>query len=258
MLPLLVVVSCAHAARLAAAPAPSHDTPSVLANVTTPQPVATASAVAVGSQAEPPPAAALLQQDQPLESSRPLDIERCGALTPAFETAGRCWAKRTARGHAALVFAESACTAGNCGDRVALVDDEHATARLLPGALGWNGATVVPSLRYAVVDDGARHLIRLDLSVADLARAERRHFASCGAPVLSPGGRWIVCRDQAASVLRVPVSGGRLERVWKCPYSLLRAGQTQQPVEFTSSTSMEVPVEVTGDAGMIETAPWTE
>jgi hypothetical protein len=45
-----------------------------------------------------------------------------------------------------------------------------------------------------------------------------RDFATCGAPRLSPGGAWIVCRDRAANVLRVPVGGGATELVVESGY----------------------------------------
>ena len=188
----------------------------------------------------------------PLEASRPLSIELCRALIAEVTDAGRCWITRTSGGAAAFVNIESGV---GSDDSVWFLDTEHPPRRL-PDALGWNGATVLPSGRHAILDDGNGHLVRLDLSATDLREAARVRFAKCMAPVLSPGGRWIVCRTKRASVLRISVAGGKPRRVYRWP-GLVALGH-HPAVEFISATSMDVGGNVTGDWGTSETVAWRE
>jgi hypothetical protein len=112
----------------------------------------------------------------------------------------------------------------------------------------------LPSLDAAIADDGAGSLVRVDLLQHALAAGRR--FASCMSPVTSPAGRFVVCRDRRAGVLRVPVAGGSLDRVFRWPGRVHEG--PQGAVEFVSPTEMRVGADITGDWGTFETVAWHE
>jgi hypothetical protein len=206
------------------------------------------------------PAQAAVLEAAPLEAHRLIDANTCLRLLPALTQVSRCWLGRSAGGRAALVWVERGCAGERCNrplteddDRVWILTPAH-PPRALPSGLGWDGATIRPSLVEAIVDDGRGHLVRVDLRRGDLAAGER--FAGCSEPVQSPGGRWIVCRNRQADVLRVPIAGGRLERVYR-RRTFFYPGR-HGTVEFTSPERVEVPVNETGDSGSVESIGWRE
>lgn len=55
----------------------------------------------------------------------------------------------------------------------------------------------------------------VDVARRELASGAETSLARCASPVVSPGGKWVVCRTKTDGVLRVPVGGGAVERVTK-------------------------------------------
>ncbi len=80
------------------------------------------------------------------------------------------------------------------------------------------------------------------LSRITLSSMQSEPFARCFSPTLAPAGRWLLCRDRAANVLRVPLAGGepalvassglRPEDVTCVWYAYI----WPQPVTFVSAT----------------------
>ncbi len=87
-------------------------------------------------------------------------------------------------------------------------------------------------------DDAAR-LYRVDLTAMTATEV-----APCAAPTLSPGGRWIVCRDVRGDIYRMPVGGGRLALVERLHLEAIyrepEIGLMLTAVEFRSPTRMHV------------------
>jgi hypothetical protein len=196
----------------------------------------------------------------PLEKHELIDGKTCITLLPALTSVNRCWLGRSAGGAAALLWVEHGCDNNGCPQWES--DDDNrvwilvpgSPPRALPAALGWEGTTVLQSLAEAIVDDGRGHLARVDLRRRDLIEGKR--FAACAEPVQSPSARWIVCRNRQADVLRIPISGGRLERVFR-HRGIFYPG-AHGTVEFVSPSSMSVPYNMTGDCGTDEVVPWRE
>lgn len=67
----------------------------------------------------------------------------------------------------------------------------------------------------------------LMLARVELSSMKSEPFAPCFSPALSPKGRWLVCRDRAANVLRVPLDGGT-------PNVVVRSGLEASEVDFVS------------------------
>jgi len=98
----------------------------------------------------------------------------------------------------------------------------------------------------------------------DLPSGRRQPFAGCFSPKLSPKGRWFVCRDRAANVLKVPLSGGTPELVassgavaeaieW-VPYAWLYP----DPVEFRSPDELVFQIAYQDGALAQNAVAWTE
>ncbi len=126
-------------------------------------------------------------------------VEDCGIIALAGGTAARIWINTECGGDSCAseswYFARGAeqgakgSFAELSADHVLAFEEELVTE---PGG-------VVPVHRKLVVRNRETEV--------------SRDFATCGSPRLSPGGAWIVCRDRAANVLRVPVGGGAPEMV---------------------------------------------
>jgi hypothetical protein len=77
---------------------------------------------------------------------------------------------------------------------------------------------------------------------------ESAPFAPCFSPTVSPQGRWVLCRDRAANVLKVPLSGGQPSLVWSSGlraedvYHVWYAYIWPQQVSFVSTNRFKVTV----------------
>ncbi|MCE9574392.1 MAG: hypothetical protein K8W52_14690 [Deltaproteobacteria bacterium] len=105
--------------------------------------------------------------------------------------------------------------------------------------------------------DYAARLYRVDLAAMTAVEV-----AACAAPTLSPGGRWIVCRDVRGDIYRMPVGGGRLALVQRLHlaeaiYREPEIGLMLTAVEFRSPTRMHV-TSITYDGERTADLAWRE
>jgi len=97
-----------------------------------------------------------------------------------------------------------------------------------------------------------------------LKTLETKFVAACGAPVLSPSERWLVCRDAAGHVHRMPIDGGPLERVHTIDlgkgviYSDPHIGVSLHPVKFIKTDRMRIFTLTSDDREDIEEVKWVE
>jgi hypothetical protein len=89
-------------------------------------------------------------------------------------------------------------------------------------------------------------------------------FAPCFSPKLSPKGRWLVCRDLAANVLKVPLTGGTPTRIASSglaegeAYFVWYAYIWPQAVEFVSESVLRFNVVRADGASFQHDVPWEE
>jgi len=141
------------------------------------------------------------------------------------------------------------CGGDSCGVRGWVHTRQKPGFTAVPGDLGGNVAAS-PTGEFLVIDTETPEGVQADSPVRhealvleriDLPTFTRRPFAPCFSAVLSPRARFFVCRDRAGNVLRVPVAGGRPERVARSgllprdvywvPYSYIYP----DPVEFSAA-----------------------
>lgn len=118
------------------------------------------------------------------------------------------------------------------------------TGTLVPIDSGGGNVAASPGGDFLIVDDDRAPPDVLRLARIDVATGARSVFADCVSPRLSPGGKWIACRNHAGDVLRVPIGGGKLEVVARSganadqvlwvPYSYI----WPEPVDFPSSDTV--------------------
>jgi len=138
---------------------------------------------------------------------------------------------------------------------------------------GWDlgdGVAVAPQARYAVAGsfepnyahgkDTAK-LLRIDLDTG----ASETFVDGCTAPVLSPGGKWFVCRGGVGDVYRVPVTGKptlrhvykvknpKRQSIFKTPNGALGLA----PVEFVGG-KMSIKTTWEDMSRTTDTTPWAE
>lgn len=102
------------------------------------------------------------------------------------------------------------------------------------------------------------------LSRIALPSMQSEPFARCFSPTLSPAGRWLLCRDRAANVMRLPLSGGELALVVS---SGLRPEDVTyvwyayiwpQPVTFVSATRFRFAIVRESGEVLEQEADWRE
>ena len=135
---------------------------------------------------------------------------------------------------------------------------------------------VSPDHRYLIVSYLSYEDTSEDMTVLtpESARTERIEFetghreviANCLSTVLSPRGRYYVCRDLEGNVLRFPVNGGPLELIAKArllPDQRIKLGGAfddyPEPVVFPSPSRMKYTIYVENDEQILEReAPFPE
>jgi len=170
----------------------------------------------------------------------------CQSLTGYAGLARSCESRLVGGGLGLLLRLVTECGDAACQVHGWLLRHPEAAAERLPDVLGAEVAFDA-ELTFLVADrwgipSGVGHT-ELDnahmfsLFKVDLRTGSREPFASCMSPRLSPGGKWFVCRDSVADVVRIPVGGGETELVAKNleqePYQWnLAEGVYPAPVEF--------------------------
>jgi hypothetical protein len=162
----------------------------------------------------------------------------CSELTrTALERFADCTLESLGQGAALLVRQVDGCGGDSCGTRGWLRTRALTDFRELPIDVGGTVEASVDgtALFYDAVTSvalpggdgrdplgGTEPVVTMRLSLPSL---ETTPFAACFSPRLSPSGQWLLCRDRAANVLRVPVAGGTPQR-W------VRSGRRPDEIEF--------------------------
>jgi hypothetical protein len=103
-----------------------------------------------------------------------------------------------------------------------------------------------------------------DLTRITLETLKTEVVAACAAPVLSPSERWVVCRDASGHVHRLPIQGGRLERVHTIDlgedviYTDAHSGVNLPPVQFIKKDRMRIVTLTREDTEDVEEAKWVD
>ena len=88
----------------------------------------------------------------------------------------------------------------------------------------------------------------------ELATGKTTEHKGCISPALSPGGKWVLCRDLEANVHKMPVAGGALALVEKSKHKgdvLVRwnFGDFPKPVRFKDDKTLVYDVQINTDDG---------
>lgn len=142
----------------------------------------------------------------------------CIAVTHHRGPLDHCVAHLLGNGSTALVSLITECGGDSCSVESWVCSP--ATNGLVHVNTGGGGVAASPAGDFLVVDEDVGPVDtnspfdgRVRLARLDIATGARSPFADCVAPVLSPGGNWIACRNHAGDVLRVPIRGGAAEVV---------------------------------------------
>ncbi len=224
---------------------------------------ACASAPAPDSAAKPPPAEPRPQAEQESEDvEAPVPQEPgCEELVGWTQPFESCKHEPVAGGKAALVSITTGCGGDSCDVRV-FVHRPGQPAVQLPdsirdGSLTGGTLVVTPSLEHVITDwvgpgrkqgDWRVELYRVELKTGKASPWVK----GCFSPALSPGGRWVLCRNRSGDVLKVPLTGGTptrvprsglsAEQVYWVPYSYIYP----EAVSFPSPERLKVTTTVQG------------
>ena len=184
-----------------------------------------------------------------------------------------CHVERTASGKAAIVRLQTECGGDSCETK-AWVLIEGRTPMEIPSGVDTGGTVVVlPSLQYVLFDTveggpGGKgvqwkpYIKRLEIQSGGFGKLDE--LARCVSPSVSPGAKWIVCRDLEANVLLMPISGGKLHLFYKRPKNAKKAyvvpyGRiVPYPVQFTSPDRMLVTTNTNDESDEKKVLKWNE
>lgn len=185
----------------------------------------------------------------------------------------QCSVERTALGKAAIVTLQTDCGADHC-DTKAWVLIEGRTPMEMPSNVDTGGTVIVlPSLQYVLFDTiegdlgekGVQwkpRIKRLEIKPEGFGKIDE--LAKCVSPAISPGAKWLACRDLEANVLLMPISGGPLRLFYKRPKSAKKpyvvpyARILPDPVEFISSDRMRVTTNTNDESDETIVLKWKE
>jgi hypothetical protein len=183
---------------------------------------------------------------------------------PPFEG---CSLASVGNGVAAVLSIRTECGGDSCSVRAWLISGDD-RAFEIPHAGGTVEAS--PDGSYVLVDlDRSEEVARAAEAAIVTVRIDfpmrtETEVAPCFSARLSPAGRWFVCRDARANVLRFPVDGGPTEIVahsgvspdavaWS-PYAYVYP----DAVRFPSPTRLEFHIDRTDGERVTRVIPWKE
>ena len=123
-----------------------------------------------------------------------------------------CWLQPLANGSAAKLVVQTECGGDSCDWEEWMFADNNAE----PLTETFDELSADHRIGFRVeivVDPHTGETMNMHTNRINRTTNEISAFAKCFSPVLSPGGRWILCRDRNANVLRVPIEGGKPEVV---------------------------------------------
>jgi hypothetical protein len=200
---------------------------------------------------------------------------------PDSEPFEQCTAQLLGNGSALVVRVVSSCGGDSC--QVLAWVYTQALGRFLP-IPGDVGGTIAadPNGQFLLLDEmtelaiphpddlelrdplgGKDEIVTMRLSLPGMQKAP---FAACFSPVLSPAGRWFVCRNRSGDLLRVALNGGAPEVVVEsgvAPTELHWAPYAYgypEAAEFPSATRVRftLDIEADDDSPKQREAPWIE
>ncbi len=152
----------------------------------------------------------------------------------------QCVLEELGLGSVLLLTLTTECGGDACSTASYVLSARHPVLVAVPGDFG-SGAAASPAgdalfvseltdLVLTAPDEAKRAApfggsSEIILERISLPSFERQAFAPCFSPTLSPGGAWILCRDRAANVLKVPVGGGT-------PIVIARSDLSPQQIAF--------------------------
>jgi hypothetical protein len=132
-----------------------------------------------------------------------------------------CHVALTGAGNGLIVTLVTECGGDSCSTKRWLLKEGSPSA--LPLSEDGGGIAFEPHLAFYVADhrqfaneqDMRQNFYQRAMSLFryDLGARAARPFAHCFSPSLSPGGNWFLCRNPHGDLFRIPVRGGKLERV---------------------------------------------
>lgn len=148
------------------------------------------------------------------EGSAETTVAECRKLTGYRGPALECRVESIGGGAATAVYVTTECGGDSCGVLAWVRARQGAKMRPVPPYVAGNLESI-PGEDAVVVDDVSSEpgKAAVTLSRVELASGKGAPFARCMSAALSPAKRWIVCRAKNGDVMRVPVRGGKLERV---------------------------------------------
>ncbi|WPB82499.1 hypothetical protein KYC5002_25720 [Archangium violaceum] len=240
---------------------------------------ARASPPATDGAPKPPPAELQQRVAQAMKSDEePLSREECQALTGHARPLEECSLTAVAGGKAALLQLTTECGGDSCDVQVFVYRPGQPVLRLPDsskgGSLTGGHLVMTPSLEHVITDWvglGPRDMgdWRVELYRIELRTGKASPWVKgCFSPALSPGGRWILCRNRRGDVLKVPLTGGTptlvhrgglsAEQVSWTPYAYLYP----DAVTFPSPGRMRVTTSVVagedGETQRTQELPWRE
>jgi hypothetical protein len=185
------------------------------------------------SAAKPLPAVLQQRVEHAMKSAEePLSREECQALTGWTQLLEECSLTAVVGGKAAFLQLTTECGGDSCDVQVFVYRPGRPLLRLPDsskgGSLTGGHLAMTPSLEHVITDWvglGPRDMgdWRVELYRIELRTGKASPWVKgCFSPALSPGGRWILCRNRRGDVLKVPLTGGTPTLVHR---SGLSAGQ---------------------------------
>jgi hypothetical protein len=173
-----------------------------------------------------------------------------------------CYVRVTALGRAAVLFVKSECQE-MCDVYTWFMTGADGFQKVRP--LDFGNMVILPDLRtgvsgnYTFDEDGD---YTVWLNYLDLSTQKVKQGQECTEPGISPGGKWIVCRDIDGNVVRIPVGGGDPEVFHKTTASSVHTNRETGvgvfEVEFVSPTEMKVKTYTGDEEEVVEKVPWQE
>lgn len=191
------------------------------------------------------------------EQQNALREKACRALSHHDGAFVGCSLQVLGNGSARMLTIQTECGGDSCSFRSWICSGATGD-ELVPLEHRGGSVEASPDGSFVLTDEGGV------LSRVDLASMRSSPSAACLSPVLSPSGRWFVCRSRDYDVLRFPVNGGPLETVVR---SGLREGQGYYvaysygwapAVKFVSATEIEFAVIAPPDVEEVRHATWSE
>ena len=189
---------------------------------------------------------------------------------PKNQVMESCVVQEIGERRAAAIFAVKYCEPEHCESDYFIISgtsDVRKTNREFVGALIVSSDLTgffVGSLGYIVPDDSPIPTgYTADLMHVNFETLESRWVANCMVPVLSPSGRWIVCRDEKGDVHRLNRAAKNMQRIHTIDLKGERIEGDAHvelnipPVEFLADGRVRIETPTTGDTD-VEFMKWRE